>query len=110
MTYERLIKLGFNDPLDYELHVPMPMEKEKLKEVLLQRDTFLWRSVYGNMFNVGGTYMEDVKVYLSGALLAKSYNIKEENSIYLSSSDSSSRHMISNILKPQFKSKTKFER
>lgn len=110
MTYERLIKLGFNDPLDYELHVPMPMEKEKLKEVLLQRDTFLWRSVYGNMFNVGGTYMEDVKVYLNGALVAKSHDIKQDQSIYLSSSDSSSKYMISKILRPQFKSKTKFER
>jgi hypothetical protein len=110
LTYERLIKLGINDPLDYELHVPMPMEKEKLKEVLLQRDTFLWRSIYGNMFNVGGKYMEDVKVYLNGALVAKSHDMKQDKSIYLSSSDSSSKYMISKILRPQFKSKTKFEK
>jgi hypothetical protein len=88
----------------------MPMEKEKLKEVLLQRDTFLWRSMYGNMFNIGGKYMEDVKVYLNGALLPKSHDIKENKSIYLSSSDSSSKHMISKILRPQFRLKTKFEK
>ena len=32
-TYKKLRALGFENPLDYELHVPMIMEKEKLKIV-----------------------------------------------------------------------------
>ena len=51
-----------------------------------------------------------VKVYLNGALVAKSHDIKQDKSIYLSSSDSSSKYMISKILRPQFRSKTKFEK
>ena len=33
-TYNKLIRLGITDPLDYELHVPMLMEKSKLAKVL----------------------------------------------------------------------------
>jgi len=44
-TYKKLKALGFENPLDYELHVPMIMEKEKLKIVLELLDQFLWRSI-----------------------------------------------------------------
>jgi hypothetical protein len=88
-TYKKLKALGFENPLDYELHVPMIMEKEKLKIVLELLDQFLWRSIYGNKFDVGGTQMEDVKVYNSGPLVLKSYNLNIDDHTYLSSADSS---------------------
>jgi hypothetical protein len=109
-TYKRLKALDINDPLDYELHVPMIMEKEKLQEVLKNNDQFLWRSVYGNMFNVGGSEMQDVKVYTTGPLVLKSYNLNMDNHTYLSSSDSSFDIIWKKILKIQFKEKTKFEK
>jgi hypothetical protein len=109
-TYKRLKGLNINDPLDYELHVPMIMEKEKLQEVLKSNDQFLWRSIYGNMFNVGGLEMQDVKVYTTGPLVLKSYNLNIDNHTYLSSSDSSFDIIWKKILKVQFKEKTKFEK
>jgi hypothetical protein len=109
-TYKKIKSLGFDNPLDYELHIPMIMEKEKLKEVLKYKEQFLWRSVYGNMFNVGGEEMQDVKVYTKGPLVLKSYNLNKDDHIYLSSADTSFNLIFDNILKKQFNIKTKYEK
>jgi hypothetical protein len=109
-TYKKIKSLGIENPLDYELHVPMVMEKEKLKQTLEHNYQFLWRSIYGNVFNVGGEQMEDVKVYVKGPLVLKSYNIKKDDHIYLSSADTSFDILFNNILKKQFNLKTKYER
>ena len=85
------------------------MEKEKLKIVLELLDHFLWRSIYGNKFNVGGTQMEDVKVYNSGPLVLKSYNLNIDDHTYLSSADSSFNIIFNKILKDKFNKKTRFE-
>jgi hypothetical protein len=60
-TYDVLTYLGYEDPLSYELHIPMIMNKEKLAKVI--RTVGLWRSNYGNMYNVGGERRDDVKVH-----------------------------------------------
>jgi hypothetical protein len=109
-TYKKIKSLGIENPLDYELHVPMVMEKEKLKQTLQNNYQFLWRSIYGNVFNVGGEQMEDVKVYVKGPLVLKSYNIKKDDHIYLSSADTSFDILFNNILKKQFTKKTKYEK
>ena len=109
-TYKKIKSLGIENPLDYELHVPMVMEKEKLKQTLEHNYQFLWRSIYGNVFNVGGEQMEDVKVYVKGPLVLKSYNIKKDDHVYLSSADTSFDILFNNILKKQFNKKTKYER
>jgi hypothetical protein len=109
-TYKKIKSLGIENPLDYELHVPMVMEKEKLKQTLQNNYQFLWRSIYGNVFNVGGEQMEDVKVYVKGPLVLKSYNINKDHHIYLSSADTSFDILFNNILKKQFNQKTKYER
>ena len=109
-TYKKLKALGFENPLDYELHVPMIMEKEKLKIILELIDQFLWRSIYGNKFEVGGTEIQDVKVYTSGPLVLKSYNLNIDSHTYLSSADSSFNNIFNKILKDKFNKKTKFER
>ena len=88
----------------------MIMEKEKLKIVLELLDQFLWRSIYGNKFDVGGTQMEDVKVYNSGPLVLKSYNLNIEDHTYLSSADSSFNNIFNKILKDKFNQKTRFEK
>jgi hypothetical protein len=108
-TYKKLKALGFENPLDYELHVPMIMEKEKLKTILELIDQSLWRSIYGNKFDVGGTEMQDVKVYTSGPLVLKSYNLNIDSHTYLSSADSSFNNIFNKILKDKFNKKTKFE-
>jgi hypothetical protein len=109
-TYKKLKALGIENPLDYELHIPMIMEKEKLQETLKNNDQFLWRSMYGNIFKIGGSEMQDVKVYTKGPLVFKSYNLNIDQHKYLSSTDSSFQIIWQKILKVEFKEKTKFER
>jgi hypothetical protein len=108
-TFDKLRNLRMTSPLDYELHVPMVMEKQKLKTVLKHGSEFLWRSMYGNMFNVGGEEMVDVKVYIDGPLVAKSYEIKNKEHKYLSSTDTSFQMLYSTILKELFKSRSIYE-
>lgn len=64
-----LTKAGFTDPLSYEVHVPVEMEREKLGEVLQlagPRSRWLpppqWRTVYGNYWRVRSRQMPDTKV------------------------------------------------
>jgi hypothetical protein len=109
-TYKKIKSLGIESPLDYELHVPMIMEKKKLKQILENNDQFLWRSIYGNVFNIGGEQMEDVKVYSRGPLVLKSYNIKKDEHIYLSSADNSFDMILNTILRKQFIQRTKYEK
>jgi hypothetical protein len=108
-TFDKLTNLGMASPLDYELHVPMIMEKEKLKTVLKHGSEFLWRSMYGNIFDLGGEEMVDVKVYIDGPLVAKSYEIRNKEHKYLSSTDTSFQMLYSTILKELFKSKSIYE-
>ncbi len=57
-----LVSLGYDDPLNYEVHVPMPMNKQKLITIIDQR--YLERSMYGNMFVTDAIQIpHDVKNY-----------------------------------------------
>lgn len=65
-TYTLLRSLGFQDPLSYELHLPMAMDKGNLFRAWDEgkgEEVLHIRSMYGNMAGVGGKQMEDVKVY-----------------------------------------------
>ena len=86
-TYNRLIKKGIENPLDYEVHTPMAMTKSGLGKVL--KFGLLWRSMYGNMNNVGGTQIVDVKVHNPGPLESRSYDYANNDPTYLSSDDES---------------------
>jgi hypothetical protein len=82
-TNKYLNKLGIANPVNYELHVPMPVEKSKVEKTLRCGDYLLWRSVYGNLFSVGGIKTKDVKIYkelskvdrLSSTSEGKSFNM-----------------------------------
>jgi hypothetical protein len=88
-TYAYLQRRDISNPISYELHIPMPMEKSKLITILEEQYSTLWRSKYGNTFNIGGETVKDVKVHKSGGLVALSYNQDQEQIPYLSSADSS---------------------
>ena len=60
-TQSVLDGLGFKDPLDYTLHIPVLYQKKKLAEVLPYDGST--RTLYGNIHRVGGTRMDDVKVH-----------------------------------------------
>jgi hypothetical protein len=108
-TNKTLISLGVNNPIDYELHVPMIMAKDKLFDIITKYPDCLWRSMYGNLFNVGGTQMEDVKVYANKRHLARSNEITE-NSIYMSTEDTSLKLMLDKILKNLLPNASSYEK
>jgi hypothetical protein len=94
--------------LDYELHVPMVMEKNKLSKVL--RLSGLWRSVYGNIFDVGGIKIRDVKVYEEKSkFYSNSYDINNLEYDYISSDDESFKEVKRLVLDKRFRSKSIYE-
>jgi hypothetical protein len=94
--------------LDYELHVPMVMQRKKLLYALRFRG--LWRSIYGNLFCVGGIEITDVKVYLeSSPFYQNSYRIDNLKYDYLSSNDDSFELIRDQILKDLFQDKSPYE-
>lgn len=69
-TEELLHQLGVKDVINYELHVPMHINKHKFIDVIqMQRDlaphirVVHKRTLYGNFWKLGGKKISDVKVY-----------------------------------------------
>lgn len=64
-TAKLLADLGHAEPVSYELHVPMPVEGAAMLEALdLARHLTVVhkRSLYGNLSELGGEQIEDVKI------------------------------------------------
>lgn len=65
---------GIAEPLSYELHMPLPVNKAAMAETLrlfrhvTPANPPQWRSLYGNLHNIGGQQCDDVKAYHAGAL------------------------------------------
>lgn len=61
---ERLQQLGYDEPLCYEHHSPLPVDKAQMLRALDAGAgcDVAKRSVYGNLAGVGGEAAEDVKV------------------------------------------------
>jgi hypothetical protein len=64
-TAEWLAARGIDNPLSYELHVPMPIVADDcapaLEPALVTGRAVQARSIYGNTCNIGGEYADDVK-------------------------------------------------
>lgn len=108
-TLSQLKKMGYENPISYELHVPFPVDKEKLVKVVRHKN-LLWRSIYGNMFSVGGRRMADVKVYGDKSMSFKSYDYMSGSSSFLSTSDFSFRQVFDNLLKDYLNEKSIYEK
>lgn len=98
--------LGYKEPLSYELHTPIVLNKKKFLEAfsapyIQSVSPGQQRSLYGNMFLTGSTKIKDVKVY-------RDFETELGSDKFLSTEDSSW-----NLVKPQleklFPSKSKFE-
>jgi hypothetical protein len=103
-TYKFLIKEGIKDPLDYDIHTPMPMNKSKLLKIINRRH--FPRSLYGNIFNIGGKLINDVKIYPENGLLKSNVDV---NSSYISTQDDSFEHLRTTMLESMFDKPTKYE-
>jgi len=86
MTNNVIRRSGIKDPLDYEVHVPMIMNKEKALTIL--RSSALWRSYYGNKYNIGGVRHDDVKIHSNTLLEDRGRNLIDVSTEpYISGSD-----------------------
>lgn len=80
-------------PLNYALHIPFVMNKEKLSQIIDAEVS--WRIAYGNVFNIGGKEVipdegsgRDIKVYVRNGEL----DVRNKNTIsdkFLSTEDNS---------------------
>jgi hypothetical protein len=105
-TMHELQDLGIPEPLDYELHIPMKLDKEGLTEAL---EFPQFRSAYGNLNDVGGQQTLDVKVYSSKLYLDLSYNWTLDSK-FLSSDDGSFTTLRHKLLEPLFPTPSIYER
>jgi hypothetical protein len=107
-TLRYLIKSGYSDPLDYDIHVPMNMNKEMLDKAL--KSKCQPRSVYGNIANVGGEQIKDVKVYRFGPLTSRSFDYKNNDFSMISSQDDSFEMLREELLDKVFINKSEHEK
>jgi len=108
-TMSVLNNLGIQDPLDYTLHVPMMFNKQKLAEVLPHPIASI-RTLYGNIYKVGGRKMSDVKVHPKNHQYApKSFDYLNEDSVFLSTADRTFERVKKNLLGPMFDEPSKYE-
>ncbi len=107
-TYQVLITHGILNPIDYDIHVPMPMNRTKLKETILINH--LPRSTYGNLASIGGSEITDVKAYSRRSAMAKgSYNYQENSLPFVSCEDDSFEALLNNLLIDRFNEPSKYE-
>jgi hypothetical protein len=99
-TLDGLLKMGIKSPVDYELHVPMPMTKSGLRRSLTKG--LLVRSTYGNLYVLDPIEIEDVKVYGSRSMRYKSYDYTKLKYDYISSNDDSFATLLDRILSKMF--------
>jgi hypothetical protein len=103
-TYKFLVKSGIKNPIDYDIHTPMVFNKNNLLQIINRRH--FPRSLYGNIFNVGGILTKDVKVYSDNSLLKYEIN---PDSPYISTQDSSFDSLYNSLLKEMLPTPSKYE-
>lgn len=98
-----------NPPLDFDIHVPMTVSKQKLSLIL--DDDVMWRSNYGNRFiNPKETIIiEDVKVYPQGRYEFKTYDYLSFKYPFFSTQDDSFEMVKENLLNNMFPNPSKYE-
>jgi hypothetical protein len=67
MMYEHLLAAGFKNPMSYELHVPMRIDKKQARRIITGAKgerLYQFRTYYGNYAGVNGTTIKDVKIFL----------------------------------------------
>lgn len=108
-TQDKLIQMGFDNPLNYEIHVPMLMSKKLFNNVLGMNHNLLYRSIYGNKFSNSPVEMVDVKVYGSDNFKPLSYDHKYMKYPFLSTESGSFLELKNSFLSKHFSKKTIYE-
>jgi hypothetical protein len=101
---------GVAEPLDYELHLPMVVNRKKLEAIFDRFPYGMWRTYYGNIYNIGGYQKRDVKVYPEGLRKATSFDYTQGSPKFLSTSDQSFPRIYDELLADRFPKPSRFER
>jgi len=109
ITQDKLIQMGFDNPLNYEIHVPMAMSKKSFNDVLGINHNLLYRSIYGNIFSSNSIEMKDVKVYSSDNFGPLSFDYQNIQSSFLSTESGSFLDLKNSFLSKHFSKKTIYE-
>ena len=108
-TYKDLVRQGIKEPLDYDIHVPMPMNKQLLAQSVDR--AYFPRSGYGNLNNIGGQLITDVKAYSSKNILSsRSFDFSKEDAEFVSTEDGSFQEVCEAVLKDMFPDSSQYER
>lgn len=103
-TYSYLIEHGVPDPLSYEVHAPMPVNKERFAEAVTRPGlphTLQVRSLYGNWYRTGGEQTSDFK----------SFKHWDPSWGFLSTNDGMFRgHDVGRFIRDRFPGKCRYER
>lgn len=103
LTYKQLKNFGIKNPIDYEIHVPMTMNKILLANSMAH--AFFPRSAYGNIAKIGGEKINDVKIY--GKEKIKNNDIFKKD--FISTEDNSFIYLKTALLEKTFTTPSRFE-
>lgn len=105
-TYKTVKDSGIEEPLDYELHTPLPTTKSSIAEAI--KLPGLWRSITGNQNGIGGEQHDDVKLYHPTSQM---YRDREDldSSPYLSCDDDSFGTLLTKYLMDAFPDPSPYE-
>jgi hypothetical protein len=107
-TYKDLVRQGIKNPIDYEVHLPMPMNKKLLAESVDK--AYFPRSAYGNLNKVGGELITDVKTYPENSpLVSRSFNFKDKDARFVSTDDVSFQTVYDEVLRDMFPEPSQYE-
>jgi hypothetical protein len=87
----------------------MPMNKQLLAKSIDK--AYFPRSGYGNLNNIGGQLITDVKTYGSKSILSpRSFDFTKKDADFISTEDGSFNLVYESILKDMFSEKSRFEK
>ncbi len=105
-TMEYLRKSGIRNPIDYDIHVPMVINKKKFLEIAYL--PFQPRSIYGNIYNITSAKMRDVKLYHKASSMSDLSYLGNEYP-FISSEDKSFDLLKETLLADMFPEPSKYE-
>lgn len=103
-TLDTLVNMKSRNLLSYELHVPMVMNKKNLGRIIGLPG--LWRSLYGNLYDIGGEQFADVKVHNT-----VDTDVLMQNPLpYISSHENTFQGILDGYFKDAFPEPSKYEK
>jgi hypothetical protein len=98
---------GSHTSLDYALHVPMRLKRSELGPLLGYEASI--RTLYGNLKQVGGTEISDVKVDTKPAELFPRHDYLNSDFPFLSTADVTFTMVYNRLLKKRFRDPSPYE-